>query len=399
VGRVIAEGDGRLNEASVLLEGSVKHSEGNRVRLELRDLPSFALFPGQVVAVEGANPSGFCLIARRLVTGLPGPRPERDAAAAGAGELSVVVAAGPFTCAGDLSYEPLGELLQYCLARRPDVLLLLGPFVDCEHALVSSGALDETFDALFDTRVRDALQEYADAAGPGCRVVLLPSTRDAHHAAVFPQPPLDAHRFEDTPAVLCAPNPAMLRCGGLSVGACAADVLRALSGAEAARGAPGPDGADRIARLAAHLPGQRSFFPLYPPPQGALLDATRAAGLDMPHAPHLLLLPSDLAPFAKVLRGGTAESAAPAPAPAPTGEEGGAPAADAPPPAEDAMEVTAAAPAPPAAPGDTATVCVNPGRLARGSLGGTFAHIHVAPGAGGPGVPLADNVRVDIICV
>ena len=127
VGRVVCEGEGRLNEASVLLEGSAKHSAGSRVRLELRDLPRFALFPGQAVAVEGANPSGFCLVARRLLSGAPGPRSAEAQAAASAASpaFSVVVAAGPFTCAGDLSYEPLAELLSYCADKRPDLLLLV----------------------------------------------------------------------------------------------------------------------------------------------------------------------------------------------------------------------------------------------------------------------------------
>lgn len=383
VGRVVCEGDGRLNEASVLLEGSARHSDGHRVRLELRDLPRFALFPGQAVAVEGANPSGFCLVARRLVAGVPGPRaaPPTPSPA-----LSLVVAAGPFTCGCDLAYEPLDELLAYCKERRPDALVLLGPFVDTEHATVSGGALDVTFDDVFTQRVCEALYTYLDSAGAGCRIVVVPSTRDAHADPVYPQPALESRFFGDAPApelLLSAPNPARLRLGPLEVAATSADVLKALSGAEAARG--GAPGEDRMARLASHLVGQRSFYPLYPPPQGSMLDAKRASvGLALPSAPHLLLLPSDLAPFAKVLPAGTALSEAP-----PQADGGDVAMADAPPPT--------AAPAASSAEADT--VCVNPGRLARGSLGGTFAHVHVAAGAGAAGAPMGSSVRVDIVRV
>ena len=61
-------------------------------------------------------------------------------------------------------------------------------------------------------------------------------------------------------------------------------------------------------RLASHLIAQRSFFPLFPPPLGACLDLTVAPrALDLPVLPHLLLLPSDLVPFAKVRGRGRGE--------------------------------------------------------------------------------------------
>jgi hypothetical protein len=55
VGRIVCDAEGRLNERSVLLEGSIKHSAGHRVRLELRDVPSFSLFPGMVGAAGGGK--------------------------------------------------------------------------------------------------------------------------------------------------------------------------------------------------------------------------------------------------------------------------------------------------------------------------------------------------------
>lgn len=60
--------------------------------------------------------------------------------------------------------------------------------------------------------------------------------RDAHHDAVFPQPPLNAAGFE-CPAgqVVCAPNPCMLRVGGVTVGATSADVLKHMAAAETSR--------------------------------------------------------------------------------------------------------------------------------------------------------------------
>ena len=50
------------------------------------------------------------------------------------------VAAGPFTCAEDCAFAPLEALLAWAAAAQPDVLLLLGPFVDAEHPAVAGRA-------------------------------------------------------------------------------------------------------------------------------------------------------------------------------------------------------------------------------------------------------------------
>lgn len=55
VGRICCDSEGRLNERSVLLEGSVELSNGMRTKLDLSKLDSFKLFPGQVsIALDKA---------------------------------------------------------------------------------------------------------------------------------------------------------------------------------------------------------------------------------------------------------------------------------------------------------------------------------------------------------
>ncbi len=44
-----------------------------------------------------------------------------------------------------------------------------------------------------------------------------------------------------------------------------------------------------------------SYFPMYPPPAGTLLDTSLAAALDLPCSPDILIVPSDLAAFAKLI--------------------------------------------------------------------------------------------------
>jgi DNA polymerase alpha subunit B len=145
------------------------------------------------------------------------------------------------------------------------------------------------------------------------------------------------------------PNPCVaLLDGQLQLAAVSADVMKALSGAECSRCAPGED---RLARLAGQLLGQRSLYPLYPPAPGLSLDTARGAQLELGTAPHLLLLASDLAPFARVL-------------PAACGE---------------------------GAQADRDTVAVNPGRAARG----TCAQVHVLPEEAGSA--FSSQVRVDLV--
>lgn len=44
--------------------------------------------------------------------------------------LSVMVAAGPFSTSDSMSYEPLTDLMEQIQVTRPDVCILMGPFVD-----------------------------------------------------------------------------------------------------------------------------------------------------------------------------------------------------------------------------------------------------------------------------
>jgi hypothetical protein len=167
VGRVCCDAEGgRLNAHSLLLEGSQKSSRGNRVRLDVSRCTDYRLFPGQVVALLGTNPSGHCIVAALILTGAATPPLPRTilarlagyAQATGRAGLSVVAAAGPFTPPADLEYAPLGALLDRCVQpgeghSPPDVLLLVGPFVDEEHPLLREGNVDETFDEVYESRV------------------------------------------------------------------------------------------------------------------------------------------------------------------------------------------------------------------------------------------------------
>ena len=134
-----------------------------------------------------------------------------------------------------------------------------------------------------------------------------------------------------------------------------------------------------MARLASHLPGQRSAYPLFPAAHGACLDASLAPYLAMEKTPDVLVLPSDLQPFAKVCQCPGLPAGAEGTR---RGDGGGADGVD-----DD----------------DARFVAINPGRLAKGNVGGTLAHVYVSEGAREPGASGASvhavhaRARVDIV--
>ncbi|KAL6786040.1 POLA2 [Auxenochlorella protothecoides x Auxenochlorella symbiontica] len=344
VGRICCDTEeGRLNPQSLLLEGSQALSGGARVRLDVSRLAAFRLFPGQVVSLRGTNPSGHCIIAAELCgTREPDAKTSPSHPAA---PTSVVLAAGPYCCPENLEYAPLHALLEHCRRLRPAHLLLAGPWVDEAHPLLAGGLVDETFQSIFQTRFLATVEAFSGAC-PGTRVLLLPSPRDLHLPPVFPAP---APRLAApaTPALTPLPNPTtiMLEDAGLALGCTSVDWLMAVGREELVRLDPGAPAPDRLAQLATHVLEQRSYFPLFPPPPGLPLDARRArAALALPdQTPAVLVLPSDLAPFARLAPGG-------------------------------------------------ATLCINPGRAAKGAGAGTFAHLCAAPGE-----RVCDALRCDIL--
>ncbi|TYJ98951.1 DNA polymerase alpha subunit B [Cucumis melo var. makuwa] len=353
VGMIYCDGEGHLNDKSILLQSSIAHSGGQRVRLELQNLSQFSIFPGQVVGIEGHNPSGHCLIASKFVDSFPLSAtidpilpPAKKIAlnhdvqpinqSSTPSELSMIIASGPYTTTDNLLFEPLTELLAYAKRKVPQLLILLGPFVDSEHSDIKRGTVEMSFEEIFKFEVLRRVQNYAEHMGPDARVLLMPSTRDANHDFVFPQPPFDIPSDLKL-QISSPPNPCILEANQAKIACCTMDILRHLSGEELSRNLTKGGTNDRLSTLASHILRQRSFYPLYPPAEGVPLDFSLAPqALDISVIPDILILPSDMKHFVKVIslgEGGSEEEQA-------------------------------------------RCVCVNPGRLAKGEGGGTFVELN-----------------------
>lgn len=150
IGRICSDSDCQLDLHSTLLI-SADEMCLRSFRLHFDRMKSFALFPGQTVFVQGVNPRGDTffideIISERSLTYADPPQVKEN--------LNIIVAAGPFTCQDDLSYDPLfNELIVYCKQNKPDVLILLGPFVDADHPLIQDGFIQMSMETLFENSI------------------------------------------------------------------------------------------------------------------------------------------------------------------------------------------------------------------------------------------------------
>uniref|UniRef100_W5KVU8 DNA polymerase alpha subunit B n=1 Tax=Astyanax mexicanus TaxID=7994 RepID=W5KVU8_ASTMX len=316
LGQVCCDSNGKLNAQSVLLEASQEHG-ARQVPVDLSELKDYSLFPGQVVVMEGMSTSGSRLVASKLYEGVPLPfystSELKQEMNEGSEPVMVMVACGPYTPSDSLAYDPLIDLINIINKDRPDVCILLGPFVDSKHE-----AGDETFETIFHKCVDSVVD---GTRGTGCKLVLIPSQRDVHHHYIYPQPPFTLPDLKKDDRVTLAPEPCTLLIGGVTLGLTSTDILFHM-GAEEISSATG---SDRFSRIMKHMLTQRSFYPLYPPAEEVNMDYERFQqyGL-LPLTPDVLIAPSELRYFIKDVIG---------------------------------------------------CVCVNPGRLTKGQVGGTYGRL------------------------
>lgn len=157
IGRICSDSDYKLDRNSTILIGA-DEMKLRTVRLNFDQMnSSISLFPGQIVFAQGMNPRGDIMFvdaihAKRMLTNAEMPKIDEN--------LSIVMASGPYTSNNDLSYEPLNELLAYCKINKPDVLIMIGPFLDANHPLIVDCTMKTTFETFFDSlisRIADAI--------------------------------------------------------------------------------------------------------------------------------------------------------------------------------------------------------------------------------------------------
>ncbi|XP_058294903.1 DNA polymerase alpha subunit B isoform X2 [Hylobates moloch] len=281
------------------------------------------LAPAQVVIMEGINTTGRKLVATKLYEGVPLPFYQPTEEDADFEQSMVLVACGPYTTSDSITYDPLLDLIAVVNHDRPDVCILFGPFLDAKHEQVENGLLTSPFEDIFKQCLRTIIE---GTRSSGSHLVFVPSLRDVHHEPVYPQPPFsysDLSR-EDKKQVQFVSEPCSLSINGVIFGLTSTDLLFHL-GAEEISSSSGTS--DRFSRILKHILTQRSYYPLYPPQEDMAIDyETFYVYAQLPVTPDVLIIPSELRYFVKDVLG---------------------------------------------------CVCVNPGRLTKGQVGGTFARLYL----------------------
>uniref|UniRef100_A0A672Z2F4 DNA polymerase alpha subunit B n=1 Tax=Sphaeramia orbicularis TaxID=375764 RepID=A0A672Z2F4_9TELE len=325
LGQVCCDSNGKLNAQSVLLEAGPEQG-GQQVPVDLSELKEYSLFPGQVVMMEGMNTTGRKLVASKLYEGVPLPfyTPGIFVSLfklyAAAEPMNVLVACGPYTPSDGLTFDPLIDLINVIVKDRPDVCLLLGPFVDSKHEQIEKAQVTETFEAIF-SRCIESIVDGTNSVG--CRLVFVPSQRDIHHHFIYPQPPFTLPNLskEQAQRITLVPDPCTLLIDGVTFGVTSTDILFHMGAEEISCGT----GSERFSRILKHMLTQRSYYPLYPPVEDVNMDYEKFQSYgQMPLTPDILIIPSELRYFIKDVVG---------------------------------------------------CVCVNPGRLTKGQVGGTYGRL------------------------
>ena len=179
---------------------------GARVEMDLSHLQqdkstSFSLFPGQIIAVEGMNSTGRKMMAHRICEGAA-HGPNKSTAKEllhyhhheqyqNGMPLKLMTVCGPYTTSDNLNYDPLYDFLDIVLREKPDIVIMVGPFVDVRHKDIQSGnaalPLEDgaeflvPFEAIFANKVAALLDDlFQQEKDLQTQFVLVPSLDDAN---------------------------------------------------------------------------------------------------------------------------------------------------------------------------------------------------------------------------
>jgi DNA polymerase alpha subunit B len=272
-----AEGS-KLNDKSVVLETSRDLGMGKHVPLDLSKVDSYSLFPGQIVGMKGTNHNGrafqveeillvsSCIFSDSseyntnfLYNETQPPMPEKHTLPPKENKtINMIVATGPYTLDDDLSFRPFKELLDMCQEQKPDVILLLGPFLSIHHPKVASANMDSLPEHILREQVVANIETLLDTSCTQTHVFLAPHVNDLthHYSNLFPQPKFGTAMSSKHNRIHLSSNPASIEMNGHTIKMANMDILFRLGKEEISKS---PKQADKFTRLVEHVLQQHTY--------------------------------------------------------------------------------------------------------------------------------------------
>lgn len=325
IGRIVPESpaDERLNKNSIFLESCRRVGAGMRIRLKFPEAMSFHFFPGQIAAFKGSNAGGDYFAVSEILT-VPLLPPAAQDPNQEEKNLQVFTAAGPYSLDVDgLDFSPLDDLITKINHTKPDIVILLGPFIDVTNKAIVQGRFqvrnpvtgeidpNATLDDLFKSTISARLKQLDFT---NLSVILVPHVRDtaAGHTA-FPQAPFNRRELDLPREVKCVSNPATFTINGTVFTVSSQDILHDLTKVTTKHLVT----KSFFSTCMEDILSQRTVYPLYPGSVKVKTDdvsgeetIVSSAGLDVPFMglaefyqalPDVLIIPSILKAAAQII--------------------------------------------------------------------------------------------------
>ncbi|KAI3405858.2 GPI8 [Candida oxycetoniae] len=335
-----------LNSSSLFLETSRLSGIGQRVGLDFSALSGYSFFPGQIVVLRGKNPTGKIFHVEEVMElpQLGTPVSTKDELAEvedfqNNSGMKILVASGPYSNQNNLDFSKLENLVEKINTDiRPNVIILNGPFIDLTNKVVEDGDFSfgkdqhhyqqqqpRNLDEVFTQLITPILKKIDSKM----QIILIPSLKDScvSHCS-YPQGPFDRRKFQIPKNVKTFPNPSSFALNEILIGSSNLDVFKDLK--DVYKCNDDTISNNRFERIIQHVFDQRRYYPVVPgsvantkPDNDAELRGgasgeflsevtTGGSSLEMPYLgltelgdslPDIIILPSELKVFAKVVKG------------------------------------------------------------------------------------------------
>jgi len=262
--------------------------------LDFEDTESFHIYSGMFCCVRGVNPNGHALVVEsiRPVTFTTEVEEKMEKPIQ---NTTVLIAAGPYFTSDTVSQDPINELLNQVKEHKPNLTILIGPFLDEKHFAAESGEIGGS-------QIIGLLREkISEIEGSGSRALLLSSPRDLLAEPVYPTPVYSAAtifgqgqtvRQLDNVATHMNGDPCFIELNGWKLAITSNDILIQMARAEKVRNLQ----SEKMKRIGESLLAARSLQPIQPGPLGLNLDYHKLDRVKFPPGfePDAIIAPSVL---------------------------------------------------------------------------------------------------------